>query len=252
MNKNLSHKKLLAIIEQALEDKGISAREASMRAVGTPELIRNMRRGSIPSVERFRALCDVLELEFYIGPVRSHKFAKTPALGKRDAMYNMLQEIISRLPHKRERIKTAEPFKPYGQPKLDDFHHIPAFETGTAASGTSFDEDKQVTSHIAFHANWLRKHNLDPQHCIIVQVGDESMEPTIAKHAMVLIDRSRHRRLIGHIYAIRNADNLMIRRLDKNKDGWQLVGDHPKCKAVPLPASAEIIGEVKWMAKSFE
>ena len=42
-----------------------------MRAVGTPELIRDMRRGRVPSVERFRALCNVLDLEFYVGPPRS-------------------------------------------------------------------------------------------------------------------------------------------------------------------------------------
>ena len=42
-----------------------------MRAVGTPELIRDMCRGRVPSVERFRALCEVLDLEFYVGPPRS-------------------------------------------------------------------------------------------------------------------------------------------------------------------------------------
>ena len=38
-----------------------------MRAVGSPELIRDMRRGYITSVERFRTLCEVLDLEFYAG-----------------------------------------------------------------------------------------------------------------------------------------------------------------------------------------
>ena len=41
--------------EQALEARGWSARQASMKAVGTPELIRDMRRGRSPSVQRFRA-----------------------------------------------------------------------------------------------------------------------------------------------------------------------------------------------------
>ena len=44
-----------------------------MRAVGTPELIRDMRRGRVPSVERFRALCEVLDLEFYVGPHRDER-----------------------------------------------------------------------------------------------------------------------------------------------------------------------------------
>ena len=41
-----------------------------MRAVGSPELVRDMRRGYVTSVERFRALCEVLDLEFYVGQRR--------------------------------------------------------------------------------------------------------------------------------------------------------------------------------------
>ena len=61
---------LLNEIEHALRAHGWSARQASLAAVGTPELIRDMRRGRVPSVERVRALCAVLDLEFYIGPLR--------------------------------------------------------------------------------------------------------------------------------------------------------------------------------------
>ncbi len=57
-------------IEKALKERGISARRASLEAAGTPELIRMMRRGHVPSVTRMRALCDTLGLEFYIGPPR--------------------------------------------------------------------------------------------------------------------------------------------------------------------------------------
>ena len=61
---------LLAEVERAVRARGWSARQASMMAVGTPELIRDMRRGRVPSVQRFRALCEVLGLEFYVGPPR--------------------------------------------------------------------------------------------------------------------------------------------------------------------------------------
>ncbi len=61
---------ILREIDAALERRGISARAASIRALGAPELIRDMRRGHVPSVERLRSLCDVLGLEFYVGPPR--------------------------------------------------------------------------------------------------------------------------------------------------------------------------------------
>ena len=61
---------LLSEIERALKARGVSARQASIQAVGHGELVRDIRRGRTPSWDRIRALCDVLGLEFYIGPVR--------------------------------------------------------------------------------------------------------------------------------------------------------------------------------------
>ena len=57
------------IINRALRARGCSARQASLEA-GSPELIRNIRRGQVPSVARLRTLCEVLDLDFYIGPRR--------------------------------------------------------------------------------------------------------------------------------------------------------------------------------------
>lgn len=65
--------KLLREVERAVRARGWSARQASMEAVGTPELIRSMRRGRVPSVERVEALCKVLDLEFYVGPPRAER-----------------------------------------------------------------------------------------------------------------------------------------------------------------------------------
>lgn len=62
---------LMTTINRALRARGWSARQASLEAVGSPELIRDMRRGRMPSVERLQALCEVLDIEFYIGPRRA-------------------------------------------------------------------------------------------------------------------------------------------------------------------------------------
>ena len=60
---------LTATINRALRGRGCSAHQASLEA-GSPDLIRNIRRGRMPSVERLKLLCEVLDLEFYIGPAR--------------------------------------------------------------------------------------------------------------------------------------------------------------------------------------
>ena len=60
---------LVDTINRALRDQRYSATRASLEA-GTPDLVRNLKRGRMPSVDRLRALCQVLDLDFYVGPRR--------------------------------------------------------------------------------------------------------------------------------------------------------------------------------------
>ena len=61
---------LLTEIERAIEARGMTARQASMNAIGNPDMIRGLRRGRSPTLERLRALCEVLGLELYVGRPR--------------------------------------------------------------------------------------------------------------------------------------------------------------------------------------
>ncbi len=250
MNKNLSAKVLLKIIDRALNEQGISARQASILATGGPELIRGIRRGSIPSVERIRALCEVLKLEFYIGPTRSESPDIVDSSEKGVTIRSMFQEIISRLPPKSSYRKIAESKASYVA-ESDLMHYIPVLEMKATASKTTGSEDYQKSCYVAFHRDWFARHKLNFEHCFIVEVRNGSMEPTIAERSIVLIDRSQCRRRVGNIYAIRINDDVVVKRLGKDKNGWQLVSNHPKLKSEPFPDAAEIIGEVKWTAKTF-
>ena len=70
---------VLAEIEQALREQGMSARQASIEAVGNDAFVKRLRRGQVPTVERLVSLCEVLDLEFYVGrrrepgPVDEHR-----------------------------------------------------------------------------------------------------------------------------------------------------------------------------------
>ena len=64
-------RELLELIDEVLAERRWSARQASIEAIGTPNLIMNMRRGRVPSIHRLHALCDVLGLGFYIGRPRT-------------------------------------------------------------------------------------------------------------------------------------------------------------------------------------
>ena len=64
-------KDLIQLIDAALLERGWSARQASIEATGSAHLIARMRRAQEPGVGRTRSLCEVLGLEFYIGPPRT-------------------------------------------------------------------------------------------------------------------------------------------------------------------------------------
>lgn len=76
-----SLKELLTIIEKELERKGMSAASASKEAVGNFGLIKNMREGASPRYSSLQKLCEVLDLEFYIGPPRVAQIITAPVLG---------------------------------------------------------------------------------------------------------------------------------------------------------------------------
>ncbi|MBF9049916.1 hypothetical protein GTA62_12910 [Roseobacter sp. HKCCD9010] len=59
---------LRAVIEEALESKGVSARQASLDVVGHDGLIRDIRAGRLPSIDKLQALSEYFGLELYIGP----------------------------------------------------------------------------------------------------------------------------------------------------------------------------------------
>ena len=61
---------LIEEVNRALHARGWSAQYASRQLGGSPEFIRNLRRGNVGSIEKFRTLCEVLDLEFYVGPRR--------------------------------------------------------------------------------------------------------------------------------------------------------------------------------------
>lgn len=67
------------IVRERIEELGISPTTLALQAGLKRDAIRSVMRGFSPSVDRVPAICDALDLEFYIGPVRS-----VPALGEAD------------------------------------------------------------------------------------------------------------------------------------------------------------------------
>lgn len=268
---------ILREIDAALRRLGISARAASIRAHGSPELIRDMRRGHVPSVERLRSLCEALDLELYVGPPR--------ALGGWDSgslpgnSLRSLERIAQGLAQ-----LTADAG---GNPIADDLWHAlsarryadlprdtaarparyltersPQAYGGKPAQAPSPDlvqldltdgAGKQTLAEGDDDSLWisrtlLEKRGLDPARCSGARVGDESMEPTLPNGCGVLVDHTRTDWQPPCITAVRNHERVIVKRAALDEEGRRLMrSDHPGWPDIPLPDGAEIVGQVRWV-----
>ena len=109
--------------------------------------------------------------------------------------------------------------------------------------------DESVKSCAWFRSAWLRRHGLNPARCSIIGVSGESMEPTLPAGCVILVDRERTKLRRDGIFVVRTADGLIVRRAHRTGNRWLLAGDHPEWKPQPWPPRAEVVGEVKWMAR---
>ena len=137
----------------------------------------------------------------------------------------------------------------------EDGHSVDVMELDTAAGAGAVVDFERVKDRIRFRQSWLRKHGLVARQCKVIGVKGTSMEPTLVDGCSILIDLNRRRRTAGHLYVIRTGDGLIVKRAGKNRAGaWQLVSDNPDKKEWPTlrwPADADVIGEVKWAARTF-
>ena len=136
-----------------------------------------------------------------------------------------------------------------------DGHSVDVMELDTAAGAGAVVDFERVKDRIGFRQSWLRKNGLVAHQCKVLGVKGTSMEPTLVDGCSILIDLNRRSRLVGHLYVIRTGDGLIVKRAGKNRAGaWQLVSDNPDKKEWPTLRwrdNAEVIGEVKWAARTF-
>ena len=256
---------ILREIDAALERLGLSARAASIRAQGTPETIRDMRRGHIPSVERLRSLCEVLDLEFHVGPRRVRTDAREGAPGVLLSTLERTAQDLARL--------TVEAG---GNPVPDDLW--PALAAGRASLVSLLGSENAPADWRTYDATpsfgalrkprkksrgltvnmdigsvdkrWMMS-GLDLFGCFLLEVGDEFMEPAIPKGCTVLVDGARIDWEPPRVMAVRIDDDVIARRAALDDDGQRLLAsDDPAWPDVPLPAGAEILGQVRWVLKS--
>ena len=224
-------------------------------------MIRDMRRGHVPSVQRLRSLCEVLDLEFFVGPPRMRRddgrdlpdvplrtlerAAQDLAQLTADAGGNPISDDLWSVLTAR---RAAEP------PPAESESSPPDARSPDAAPPEAADGGGEEPPAAHHHAGvWmnnasLRMRGLDHANCKLVKIRDEYMEPTLPKGCMVLVDGTSTDWQPPRIMVVRINDDLIARRAALGDDGRRLLAsDHPALPVAHLSASAEVVGEVRWV-----
>ena len=127
-------------------------------------------------------------------------------------------------------------------------------EVAAAAGGGAVIFDETVVGRLWFRHDWLAHHAIDPKQCNVISVRGESMEPILPSGCSILVDRSqgRRRRRVGRIFVLRTEDGLVVKRVGRDEEGnWLIESEHPAWPPVPWSDTTEIIGEVRWLGRTF-
>ncbi|MYD88622.1 MAG: LexA family transcriptional regulator [Acidobacteria bacterium] len=137
---------------------------------------------------------------------------------------------------------------------------VPLLQDAGIAAGAGGDADHEhVLSYVPFRDNWLRSHNLNAARCVVIEVIGKSMEPTIEHRAVILVDLQRTERRQNRIFAVRDADGPIVKRLRYENDNWWLDSDNEETDvkngqriypARRWPEDASVLGQVMWTGRT--
>ena len=255
------------VLIEAVTKSGRSGRDISIAAVGHESAVRSLKRKLDLRVSTVQALCHELGLKFYIGPdTATPEVSLEVADALREVVADLQRaaksttgavEMLSRLPDPPRADNIEDDSTLTEQTGEGEVIRFPAtrlvdqIDLAVAAGAGAEADDETVTERLTFRLDWLKSHGLDPSQCTVVKVQGESMEPTLPEGSAILVDRARRRRRVGGIFVVRTGDGVVVKRAGKDQAGaWQLLSDHPAWKPASWPRDAEVLGEVKWMART--
>lgn len=214
--------RIQALVEAGLKRKGMSGRKASMQIVGHDGLIRDIRAGRLPSIDKLEILFDLLDLELYFGPPRDT---------------GAVPQIV-----------------------LDgtEFAQVPVHGAALAAGNGIENASEERIGHMAFRRSWLKRIGVAASAAVLARADGESMAPTIHHGDMLLIDRARAEppkvpraatdTRPAQIYAVLDDGAARVKRIELVPGGTlALLSDNPNFAPEFRPSAAvAIIGRVVW------
>lgn len=181
--------------------------------------ILDPKRAQVPSIDKAKEICDALGLEFYIGPPRDRPGQRLELAG-------------------------------------EEFASVPLYDPTASAGPGDVVEAEAVTGELAFRLAWLRKRGIVPDQAALFRVRGESMAPTIADQALILVDRAAREPRDRRIYLVRQGDALYVKRLHRDAAGSVIATSdnplHPAFALDPAAGDRPVLGEVRWTARTLD
>jgi len=131
-----------------------------------------------------------------------------------------------------------------------DTEQVEVRNVSVAAGYGSHIENEPLIGHMGFKAAWMRANGLYADKCTVIRVYGKSMEPTLVEGSSILVNRASRERKHDRIFVVRTEEGPRVKRVYKSDRGWYLVSDNPEWKDIAWPQDVEIIGEVKWIART--
>ena len=240
-------------LRNALEKSGRSAYSVAKALGYAPNGLYQVLKGKngilLPTLREIAAELGKSVSELVDHPTPAASRNANPAVSVNDGGYPV--------PEKHVNIDTrpvAETKPGYNLDEANDqagIWNLPVREVRPAAGSGAEVFGEEVVGYVPFRADWLKERSIDPAQADVVQVSGESMEPTLPDGCSILVDRSRRELQPKCIYVLRNEDGLVVKRVDRNRDGWWVISDNPAWLPVMLTEDTDIVGEVRWLGRTF-
>jgi phage repressor protein C with HTH and peptisase S24 domain len=133
-----------------------------------------------------------------------------------------------------------------------DCVYLPRYSVEAAAGDGRTIQSEQIIDSMAFRKTWITSRGIDPKRACLIRALGDSMEPTIASGAMVLVDLSRNLVQSDGIYVFRTDGDLRIKRMQRMMNGnIRVRSDNPEYQEeIVSPEDKhcfEIVGKAVWV-----
>lgn len=140
------------------------------------------------------------------------------------------------------------------EPPIEDRGYVlvPRVEA-VAGAGESLETSSAIGGLYAFRREFFDRLGLHANRCVMMYVRGDSMEPLIREGDTLLVDESQREPKDGMIFAVGLGEALMVKRLQKIPEGWNLCSENPSSPPVPVTHESldqfRVYGRVRWFGR---